>query len=109
MLTLCVCEFRKVANAALQELHDVVKRYEYFRDIQNLFHDSWGGFQMVLWESIVELTEALHLLPIQPDGLVVRLCEPQAEKFMKGVHLFGGWVTETKAIIARRVGELSSH
>ena len=109
MLTLCVCEFIKVANAALQEFQDVVKRYEYFRDIQNLFHDSWGGFQMVLWESIVELTEALHLLPIQPDGLVVRLCEPQAEKFMKGVHLFGGWVTETTEIIARRVGELSSH
>jgi hypothetical protein len=102
-------EFREVANNALQEISVVLKRYEYYPDIQGMFHNTWGRFQSVLWEAITELTQTLQPpFPEKPEKAIAHLLEPRGEKFVNGVHLFGEWITETKAAIAAKVRELGS-
>jgi hypothetical protein len=87
----------------------VLKRYEYYPDIQGMFHNTWGRFQSVLWEAITELTQTLQPpFPEKPEKAIAHLLEPRGEKFVNGVHLFGEWITETKAAIAAKVRELGS-
>lgn len=100
-------EFREVANNALQEISRVLKRYEYFSDIQSMFQDTWGEFQKVLWEAIQELIQTLQPPFVEkPESVVAHLVEPRVAKFMNGVHLFGEWITETNAAIAAKIKEL---
>lgn len=64
-------EFREVANNVLQEISVVLKRYEYYPDIQGMFHNTWGRFQSVLWESITELTQTLQPpFPEKPEKAI---------------------------------------
>ena len=72
-----------------------------------MFQDTWGEFQKVLWEAIQELIQTLQPpFPEKPERVVAHLVEPRVAKFVNGVHLFGEWITETKASIAAKIREL---